>query len=610
VGLVLLAGLARSATAQAPPVPGGAAAAAPTATTAAAATGATTAPPAAPAGGGNLWSFFCLTPAQKQACKDHLCALPLVQLLGNAMTPLSTMTGGVLGGSCCPGPNTATAAELAAPPDSAEGAAGRVKADEADAPKRRAAVRYMSTADCHRWPEVQDALINSLRFDRNECVRWEAALAFTRGCCCTKPVIRALTLTVSGSEDDGAPAETSERVKAAAHAALDHCLACYVEIEPVPPPPPPSEKPKEGPKEKKGEDLPPPNPGASKGFTGGTQARITPAEYYRRVNLLTMEQVVAEAKRVREHMPPISGTVSVPRGERSFVGLVQTAMASKPTGPSTSPPPESAPASTIAPASTSTQASMTAPTSSPAPVSVKKSSGGLFALFGSKNSTPAPTTPANAPQTEVIVSATAPKIKTVPAPTPPAPVPSTTVPALTQIPSVPPANPPTPAVHSTWAPYSPTTTPVGVTQTSFVQPAPSPAPKPATVPVATTTAPAPVPAVPPPSILPQPEKLLIILRDAARPEHRTWAADVLGSFDGWTNPKVVDGLVKAAREDKSPAVRAVCARNLGRMNVRSMAVLSAVQTLKSDPDANVRAEAEKALRVLSNEPVATLGGRR
>jgi hypothetical protein len=95
-----------------------------------------------------------------------------------------------------------------------------------------------------------------------------------------------------------------------------------------------------------------------------------------------------------------------------------------------------------------------------------------------------------------------------------------------------------------------------------------------------------------------------LLREAKPVEHRVWAADVLGACDGWTNPHVVQALVASARSDIAPAVRAMCVHSLGRMNVRTMAVLSVVQTAKSDSDAHVRAEAEQALRALSSEPVA------
>jgi HEAT repeats len=558
-GLVLLAGLTTSVQAQVSGIPGGAGA-----TTAGGGTTATTAATTAAgaAGGGNIWSYFCMTDAQKQKCKDFLCNLPLVQLLGNSTAGLSAMTGGVLGGSCCPKADTATAADLALPPDSAGGAAGRVKADEAGAAKRRADVRYLSTADCHRWPEVQDALINALRLDRNECVRWEAALAFTRGCCCTKSVIRALTLTVSGSEDDGAPAETSERVKAAAHAALDHCLACYVEVAIVPPPLP-TDKPKEGPdkpKERAVRDLQPAvAPGMSKSFNSAARPKVTMAAYRQRVELLTREQVVAEARRVRERVTPISGTVAVPVGQKSVFGLMQSAMAPKASGPSTPPPPQNVQA---------------------AP---KHLTGSVVSAFNSKS-----TAPVAKGSSEAVTVSTTQTTRIVPTTTPTiTPVPSlmpTTMPAATVIPSVPASQPAATVVTPTA--YSPATQPR--VQAPVVAPA-----------VSTTPAPQ-------ASILPQPEKLLAILRGADRPEHRAWAADVLGSFDGWTNPKVVEGLVAAARDDKAASVRGICARNLGRMNVRTMIVISVMQSLKADPDATVRTEAEKALRLLNNEPVASL----
>src|SRR5205823_9076076 len=135
---------------------------------------------------------------------------------------------GVIIVPCCP---TFIPADLLMPPDGAEGAAARIKADEAGAKKRRAAVRYLGTVDCNYWPEAQDALINSLRADRNECVRLEAALALGRGCCCNKATIKALTLTVEGSREDGNPRENSERVRANAYAALEHCLAAFAEVE-------------------------------------------------------------------------------------------------------------------------------------------------------------------------------------------------------------------------------------------------------------------------------------------------------------------------------------------------------------------------------------------
>src|SRR5207248_6163987 len=138
--------------------------------------------------------------------------------------PLTLFSGGLIP-SCCP--NMPSPQDLAA--GGPVGAAAKIKKDEAEAKARRAAVRYLGTVNCHYWPEAEAALIGSLRGDRNECVRWEAAMALGSGCCCTKKTIAALDITVTGSDKDGNPSETSERVRAAAMSALQHCLSCYVE---------------------------------------------------------------------------------------------------------------------------------------------------------------------------------------------------------------------------------------------------------------------------------------------------------------------------------------------------------------------------------------------
>src|SRR5262249_53965185 len=160
------------------------------------------------------------------------------------MAPLSAFTGGLFR-PLCP-PNAVIAADLAKPPDSALGAAARVKADEAEAAARRAAVRYPGTVDCRYRPQAQEALAHALRADRNECVRWEAAMALGSGCCCTPVTINALTITVSGSGEDGNPPEVSERVRWAAEAALEQCLAHFapppLDLVPITPGPPVEKK--------------------------------------------------------------------------------------------------------------------------------------------------------------------------------------------------------------------------------------------------------------------------------------------------------------------------------------------------------------------------------
>jgi hypothetical protein len=208
-GLALIAGLLITSTSRSqPPAPitGGG-----VATTVA--TGTTAAP-------NNLWSFLCMTPEQKMACKTCFCNSPIGQMTSAATAPLSLMSGGLITNRCAA--NQIASDILNNPADSSAGAAARIKKDEADAAARRQAVRYLGTVDCSRWPEAEAALINALRGDRNECVRLEAALALRNGCCCTTKIRRALEMTIIGKADKF-PAERSERVKLAAADALAHC---------------------------------------------------------------------------------------------------------------------------------------------------------------------------------------------------------------------------------------------------------------------------------------------------------------------------------------------------------------------------------------------------
>src|SRR5262245_20296134 len=128
-------------------------------------------PAAAPAG--NLWGFLCPTPEQCARWKYNLCNSPIGEIFKGMAGPASTFSGGLIG-SRCGVPTADDIARLIAEGkgDSAEGAAAKIKKDEAEAAARRAAVRYLGTVDCRYWPEATDALVLSLRGDRNECVRF------------------------------------------------------------------------------------------------------------------------------------------------------------------------------------------------------------------------------------------------------------------------------------------------------------------------------------------------------------------------------------------------------------------------------------------------------
>ncbi len=153
--------------------------------------------------------------------------------------PLGAVTGGFLP-TLCPPPTAAQAAALANQPGAgAQAAAAKIQADEAGAKARVAAVEYLGTVDCSRWPEASDALVKALLEDHNECVRFAAAKALNSGCCCNKDTIEALRICVSGETKKGNAPETSPRVKAAAFAALQNCLMKVPEDLPPEKPPTP-----------------------------------------------------------------------------------------------------------------------------------------------------------------------------------------------------------------------------------------------------------------------------------------------------------------------------------------------------------------------------------
>ena len=498
--LALLAGLSSAAQAQ---LPAGPAAAGP-------AVGGITAPAAAPAAPSNLWSFICPTPDQKAACKAKICNSAIGQMLNNGLTPLSTMSGGLVP-MCCPAVNPA---DLLKPADSPEGAAARMKKDELEAKARREAVRQLGLRDCHYWPEAQDALINALRADRNECVRLEAAWALNNGCCCNKATIKALMICVSGSQEDGNPSESSPRVREAAQAALAHCLSCYTEVIPVPPdikrntePPPPI----------KGEKPPTSVPIPDKLPPLG-QASATPADYYHHIEAVSQQQLVEDGKHLLERGMPT-------------------------------------------PAPVPTVEASTAPHS-------------VSDIFRNAFSTPS-TTPMVSPPT--MIEKTAPPPVVVPA-----------------------------AVPNPLAPISkvaPMMTPAPMQQTSFTVPASSKPGSPyqaqtgmansTTAKEKTLAVPATLSAAQYPTNTTQ---VIALLKNASQVEERVWAAHLLASCDGWTNSDATAALIKTARTDADGSVRAACVQSLGRMNVSTLPVVTAVQELKSDRDPQVRAEADLALR--------------
>ena len=239
------------------------------------------------------------------------------------------MTGGIIPAPCPsptqPGGPGADPASAPGGPQGAAATAEKIKKEEAQAKARCQATRYLGTVPCHYYPEAEAALIASLRTDRSECVRWEAARALANGCCCTKKTIQALTVTVSGSNKDGNPAEVSRRVKAVACEALSLCVnrACGSaseqprpelppEPEAIPPPP--------------GEPLRPEVPPDSELGRATAGFGVQMAAHYAGPKSESMAQVIADARRALAQAPPPRPRAIEPgTGKRNLYDLWQNA---------------------------------------------------------------------------------------------------------------------------------------------------------------------------------------------------------------------------------------------------------------------------------------------
>src|SRR5271157_5753119 len=213
--------------------PGGASTAAATALGAAGGGAATPAAAPAAAAPQTIWGFFGLSGANVHACIAKLCNTQLGQMANSLVTgPVGAVSGGFIPPLCPPPTPQQIAALDKMAPGGAEATAAKIKASEADAKARVAAVEYLGTVDCSRWKEATKALVSALRADTSECVRYAAARVLNSGCCCNKETIEALKICVAGEDKDGNPPETSIRVKAAAFSALQNCLTRVPEVLP------------------------------------------------------------------------------------------------------------------------------------------------------------------------------------------------------------------------------------------------------------------------------------------------------------------------------------------------------------------------------------------
>lgn len=269
--------------------------------------------PAAPAAAPRV-GIFARMKTGFSTCLRDLMSTPFGQLLNNATKPLSALTGGVI-------PTLAgkpTAEETKQP--GAAGAAATGKKDAAEVPKRLEDVKFLGTLDCRYYPDASKALADALRTDPNECVRYAAAVALGRGCCCTKVTIAALEASVSGFDKDGNPGERSPRVRFAAAVALERCLACYTPTPIDPDPACVEEKPViTGEKPKVGEQPKQPDPNPPKQPDPANEVRRlntppTPQQVTRARETLSAfqdEVLVAQAAYGTGAVPPQSGSTGV-----------------------------------------------------------------------------------------------------------------------------------------------------------------------------------------------------------------------------------------------------------------------------------------------------------
>ncbi len=331
-GLALFAGLTPALFAQAPAIPG--------APPGAAGAAAAAAPQAA--AGPNIFNMLCIPEDKIAKCKDCVCKIPLLRGMINGVGGVAGMAG-LMPGPICPDPILEAAkgkdAAAAAQGDAAA-AAAKIKAIEADAKARRAALRYLGTVDCRYFPEAEEALVVGLRRDPIECVRWEAAMALGNGCCCTKKVMQALVDALSSNPKDGAPPESSERVRAAAHAALNGCLARYQEVVPA-------KKVDKGPE---GDDKKPPE-GKPLPPVARQTGRVDRAAYYERVEQKSMQELVNEARRTLVEaseaatMTPVNAAPS--SGNRGLFQLMSSSRSGRSAASSSSPSTTVVPAGSV-----------------------------------------------------------------------------------------------------------------------------------------------------------------------------------------------------------------------------------------------------------------------
>ena len=467
--------------------------------------------------------------AQCDACRRKLCMTPAGAMLNSMTQPLTMATGGIIPPFC---PIVPSAADLAKP--GVAGASDAIKKDALEAKMRRDKVRFLGTVDCRYYPDAIGALTAALRTDGSECVRYEAALALNRGCCCNQKTIDALEASVSGTDKDGNPAERSVRVRCTAATALERCLSCY-----MPPPVEPDIEPKIEPKPIEPLPLPTekkkPIDAASAKATDGEKKGNPDLRLPSKASVEKAWQTLNDFNALLAAEAPMA---AVPRSAKTSVyQIVRDAI--------DGPEPTESPVA-VQPAF-------------PQPMATDPGT----PIFRAPTGHPMRPAPAVMPT----------KMET-PSPMPMSPI--TGQPPLSR-----------PAAEMPSAPTMPASLPHSI---GSAMPPTSPR-EPGEARVGPSAAPTPSAA---PSTTPLAPMINQLLHGASAAERQTAARQIAG-HDWQKNPAVPSMLILGAKNDSSEMVRIECIRQIAASQINHAQVIFELEALTKDDNASVRTEAAKAL---------------
>lgn len=266
------------------------------------------------------------------------------------------------------------------PVSPAQAAAAKIAADQANVPARVAAVKALAKVDWHWYPEAEAALISSLRSDRSECVRFQAAIAFAQARTMTKAACEALRICAEASDKDGNPSENSPRVRMTAVEALVTCVSCGQLFE----------------RPEQNYDRPEFPEGALPGISTTLNA------YYQDAQKKSTDELLAAARQTvnafRSIAPPQPSPTAAQKAPRTLFALwkkagVEPIPAGGQTGPTPATPPATAannapPARNVQASAVSTNSVLTAPPLTPVVLSPPELMGPILTPAEAMSDTP------------------------------------------------------------------------------------------------------------------------------------------------------------------------------------------------------------------------------